>query len=151
MNSLYKHVCVVNRGFITKYDNLARCTISVPGSTAAGRWCQHSRGGDGWFEVVPREEEKNLRVGVCEGVAGAVVMAGQREGGRDLPFLREVKRDLTVAREECVRRGLLHTTKWWVGGGAGLADLLVFSCLYFTGFEPSSCCPVPWFVCLNFA
>lgn len=95
------------------YDNLGkRCMTPVPGSSWSRR-CQQSRGEDGRFEV-PGEEEKNLRVGVSEGVAGPVVMAGEREGGRDLPFLREVKRDLTVAREECVRRGLLHTTKWWV-------------------------------------
>ncbi|XP_063884068.1 cell division cycle protein 23 homolog [Scylla paramamosain] len=42
----------------------------------------------------------------------------QQEDGRDLAFLREVKRDLTTAREECVRRGLLHTCKW-------LSELLV--------------------------
>lgn len=55
-------------------------------------------------------------MGVCAGAAGGIVMTGEREGGRDLPFLREVKRDLTAAREQCVRRGLLHTTKWWVWG-----------------------------------
>ncbi|XP_050720538.1 cell division cycle protein 23 homolog isoform X1 [Eriocheir sinensis] len=60
-------------------------------------------------------------------------MAGEREGGRDLPFLREVKRDLTVAREECVRRGLLHTTKW-------LSELLL--CVRDVPLdEPLPCCP----------
>lgn len=35
---------------------------------------------------------------------------------KDLDFLREVKKDLTVAREQCYQRGLLQTTKWLAGG-----------------------------------
>ncbi|XP_045605191.1 cell division cycle protein 23 homolog isoform X2 [Procambarus clarkii] len=59
--------------------------------------------------------------GLCDKSAGRFGEVMDRRSTsplRDLDFMREVKKDLVVAREQCYQRGLLQTTKW-------LSELLV--------------------------
>ncbi|XP_042239731.1 cell division cycle protein 23 homolog isoform X2 [Homarus americanus] len=59
--------------------------------------------------------------GLCDKSSGRFGdVSGRRSSSplKDIEFLREVKRDLIVAREQCYQRGLLQTTKW-------LSELLV--------------------------